>query len=62
MLPNLVSALISGCQALTWTENQFFFFFFEASALLDVRYYPKLQSCALSRKTNDANLRKWQKT
>ena len=38
-----------------------FFFFFEASALLNVRHCPNLQSCAISRKTNDANLRKWQK-
>ena len=35
--------------------------FFEVSALLDVRHYPKLQSCAISRKNNDATLRKWQK-
>ena len=28
----------------------------EVSVLLDVRHYPKLQSSALSRKTNDANL------
>ena len=31
------------------------------SAPLDVRYCPKLESCAISKKTNDANLRKWQK-
>ena len=31
------------------------------SALLDVRYCPKLQSYAISKKTNDANLRKSQK-
>ena len=41
--------------------TEFFFFFFEISALLDVRQCPKLQSCAISRKTNDATLRKWQK-
>ena len=29
--------------------------FLEASALLDVRHCPKLQSCAISRKTNDEN-------
>ena len=29
--------------------------------LLDVRHFPKLQSCAISRKTNDPTLRKWQK-
>ena len=40
----------------------FFFFFFEVLALLDVRYCPKLQSGALSRKTNDVTLRKWQKS
>ena len=38
-----------------------FFFFFEVSALLDVRYCPKLQYCAISRKNNDETLRKWQK-
>ena len=31
--------------------------FSELSALLDVRHCPKLQSCAISRKTNDATLR-----
>ena len=36
-------------------------FFFEVSALLDVRHCSKLQSCTISRKSNDANLRKWQK-
>ena len=35
----------------------------EFSALLDVRHCPKLQfSAAISRKTNDTNLRKWQKS
>ena len=34
----------------------------EVSALLDIRHYPKLPSCAISRKYNDATLRKWQKT
>ena len=29
-------------------------FFFEVLALLDVRHCPKLESCATSRKTNDA--------
>ena len=37
-------------------------FFFEISALVDVRHCPKLQSCAISRKTNDTNLREWQQT
>ena len=32
---------------------------FEASVLLDVRHFPKLQFCAMSRKTSDATLRKW---
>ena len=36
-------------------------FFREGSALLDVRHCPKLQSCAISKKTRDTNLRKWQK-
>ena len=35
--------------------------FLEVSALLDLRHCPKLQSCTISRKTNDVNLRKWQK-
>ena len=35
--------------------------FLEVSALLDIRHCTKLQPCAISRKTNDANLRKWQK-
>ena len=35
--------------------------FFKVSALLDVRHGLKLQSCALPRKSNDANLRKWRK-
>ena len=33
----------------------------EVSALLDVRHGPNLQSCSISRKTNDAILRIWQK-
>ena len=36
--------------------------FLEVSALLDVRHCPKLQSCVISSKTDDANLRKWRKT
>ena len=35
--------------------------FLEDSVLLDYRHCPKLQSYAISRKTNDANLRKRQK-
>ena len=35
-------------------------FFVEVSALLDVRHCPKLRPCAISRKTNDATLRKLQ--
>ena len=35
--------------------------FFEVFAQLDVRQCPKLHSCSISRKTNDANLRKWRK-
>ena len=37
----------------------FFFFFFEVSALFQAAI---LCNCAISRKTNNANLRKWQKT
>ena len=47
ILENLILALI-------WVTK----IFFEVSALLDVRHCPKLQSCAISRKTNDVNLRK----
>ena len=36
--------------------------FLEVPALVAVRQCPKLQSCAISRKTNDATLRKWQKS
>ena len=36
--------------------------FLEVSDLLDIKHRPRLQSCAISRKTNDANLRKLQKT
>ena len=35
--------------------------FSEVSALRDVRHCPKLQSCAISIRTNDTNLGKWQK-
>ena len=38
----------------------FFILFFEVSAVLDVRYCPKPQSCEISRKTNGVILRKWQ--
>ena len=54
-----------------WTPKQYFWsqfgpvrttiFFLEVPALLDVRHCPKLQSCAISRKTNDANSIKWRK-
>ena len=50
----IISALILACYALIWTTK----FFLEVSALLDVRHCPKLQSFAISRKTNDENLRK----
>ena len=36
-------------------------FFLEFPALLDVRHFPKMQSCTISRKTKDGDLRKWQK-
>ena len=29
---------------------------------LPLRHCPKLQSCAITRKTNDKNLKKWQRT
>ena len=37
-------------------------FFLEVLALLDVRHCFNLQYCAISRKTNDQTLRKWQKS
>ena len=37
-----------------------FIYVFEVSALLDVRHCPKLQFCAISRKTNNPILRKFQ--
>ena len=43
--------------ALIWAKKVYL----EFSALLDVRHCPKLQSRAISKKTNEANLRKWQK-
>ena len=43
--------------ALIWAT----IFFLTVSALLDVKHCPKLQSCAISRKTKDAALRKRQK-
>ena len=36
--------------------------FFGGFSSLVVRHCPKLQSCVISRKTNDGNLRKWRKT
>ena len=57
MLKNLISTPIWVCQALIWVT-----IVLEVSALLlDVRHCPKLQFCAISRKTK-ANLRKWRKT
>ena len=44
--------------ALIWAT---IFFFLTVSALLDAKHCPKLQSCAISRKTKDAALRKRQK-
>ena len=36
-----------------------YFWFQVIEVLLDVRHCPKLQSCVISGKTNDANLREW---
>ena len=36
-------------------------FFLKFSALLDVRHFPKMQSCTRSKKKKDGDLRKWQK-
>ena len=44
-------------QAPIWATK----FFLEVSDILDVRHCPKLESCTISRKTNDATLTKWQK-
>ena len=57
MLENLISTPIWVCQALIWVT-----IVLEVSALLlDVRHCPKLQFCAISRKTKE-NLKKWRKT
>ena len=39
----------------------FYLNFLEVSARLDVRHCPKVQSCAISRKTNDANSKNGEK-
>ena len=39
----------------------YLFIYFDVSALLDVRHCPKLESCAISTKTNDANSKKMAK-
>ena len=54
MLDNRIEKIISA--PILTTKNVL-----EVLALLDVRHCPKLQSCAISRKSNDATLRKWQK-
>ena len=58
MLENLILAPILGLLGPNFNHK----FFLEVSALLDVRNCPKLQSCAILRKPNYANLRKWQKS
>ena len=59
MLENLIPA--HSCSNLgQLSPNLGHNFFFEVLALLDVMYCPKMQSCAISRKTSDATLRKWQ--
>ena len=52
-IEKIISAPIWACQALIWVTKHFL----EISAL-HVTHCPKLLSCAISRKTNDANLRK----
>ena len=47
---------------LIWPWFGFVRSFLQVSTLQDARNCPKLLSCATSRKTNDANLRKWEKT
>ena len=44
-----------------WPNLESLKFFSWALALLVVRQYPKLTSYAISRKTNEPNLKKWQK-
>ena len=56
MLENLIPPPVWTCWALICAT-----IFFEVSAVLYVRHCPKLQSCAISGKNNDANLRKRQK-
>ena len=53
MLENLILVPFLTCLALIYIA-----IFFEVPALLDDRHLPKVQSFALSGKTNDANLRK----
>ena len=53
-IEKIISVPIWVCWVIIWATN----FLLEVLALLDVRHYPKQQSCAISRKTNDANLRK----
>ena len=48
----IISTLIWACL------GHIIFYILEVSAILDVRHCPKLKSCAISRKTNDTNLRK----
>ena len=57
-------ASLKGCLTTLKKERSFWpqlvrhDFFTEVSALLDNRHYPKMQFCAMSRKTNVAALRK----
>ena len=62
MQENLVLVKPSFCLLGANLVHSFFFFFLEVSDLLDVRHCTKLQSCAISRKINDGNLRKRQET
>ena len=57
MPENFISVQTRVCQALIWTKKSFL----EVSAILDVRHCPKLESYAISRENNDANLRNWHK-
>ena len=61
-LLRLKASIFKNKNKFEWTQKKIIFFWsFEVSALLDVRHCLKLKSCVISRKTNDATLRKSQK-
>ena len=57
MPKNLIWGPVLACSAQIWAPQ----FFFQFLPLLVVRHCSKLSSYAIYRKTNETNLRKWQK-